>query len=488
MFSKVLSGLTLTNNFADAIFPNITGSDYSGDKSFVATMRALLAPRIGKDEEVKLVASSSTYGADAIRGAGCKALINAALGASFPKPGRLYVNNVKSGNQNDRDAFFECIDDPEKGFAKQYGFTELTMIRNFVADNMRARFYTNPDLKVSVIFVDSLNVWKWHLIQAFTTQYFSWWFVKSPFTQDEVKLLKTLTMRKSENYELLIEEFSNKYDMRSAYIDSALGELERNSRKVQLESVDDSISNTRHRIDMLLEEYDSLLQNIDELNLRRLGLVEIINNASTESELVDYFKSDKRLDLIDVHGHTFEFIVRTYLDSWDPEMFERFADRPTSNFYEGYTVRKATFANWEVRKKFLKAVFSDSPLFRIKMCGYYRLDLMGHATSQSRYSYPANCSDRLPNPHLQKYNCLGNHERLINDLLRKGDSVGAVAQCGSSCGSINLAESQTYTYFLDMLFNSTAKVVELPDGTSVSPEEALNWLNEHEKKEEEQHA
>ena len=55
--------------------------------------------------------------------------------------------------------------------------------------------------------------------------------------------------------------------------------------------------------------------------------------------------------------------------------------------------------------------------------------------------------------------------------------VGAVEQCVGSCKSINLAESQTFTYFFELLFSTNEKVVELPDHTSVSPSDALEWLN-----------
>ena len=66
MFNRILDDLTLSSDLAGTIFRNINCDGYNGDRSFVATLRALLHPRIG-DNQILGSLTSSTYRARAIR-------------------------------------------------------------------------------------------------------------------------------------------------------------------------------------------------------------------------------------------------------------------------------------------------------------------------------------------------------------------------------------------------------------------------------------
>jgi hypothetical protein len=47
MFLKEISRITLTNDIADRLFDNITAASYALDKTFLATLRAVLHKRLG---------------------------------------------------------------------------------------------------------------------------------------------------------------------------------------------------------------------------------------------------------------------------------------------------------------------------------------------------------------------------------------------------------------------------------------------------------
>ena len=230
----------------------------------------------------------------------------------------------------------------------------------------------------------------------------------------------------------------------------------------------------------LMEEYSNIIDRIDDMNLREAGLRQLIDGADEESELVDYFQANKSLIPIGTEGTRFRFIVKSYLDSFDPEQYIAMAKRDRSHMFEGYTVRNETFRGRMPRKKLMDAIFSEEPLMRVKMCAFYVIDTRGSVDSRSGYTYPPECSDRIPNPHLQYHDCLGNHARFIMERLKDGDTIGAIEQCVSSSKSVNLGEGITVTKFLSDLFNSNAKVIELNDGTSVTPVEALRWLEKQE--------
>ena len=67
MFKTSISSTPFTTEAANSYFTNITGGAFGNDRSFLATLRALVAPRIKEGESVNLVFGSSDYTADTIR-------------------------------------------------------------------------------------------------------------------------------------------------------------------------------------------------------------------------------------------------------------------------------------------------------------------------------------------------------------------------------------------------------------------------------------
>ena len=484
MFSKNLRELTLTNRFANQAFQNIKGSSFSDDTSFVATLRAMLFPRVG-DNEVCLNAKRATYSENTINNVDKMGLFNDMFGSPSVSDSLIIVN-ATSVSSNDRERLMQVLDDPENGLVAKYkGFTEMTNIRKFVENVMNARFYTNETTRTTLIVVELMNLRKWHYLQAFTPRYFKWYFQDNPITDEEKGLLASLIQRNPQEYEQRIEQFADKMDVRAHAVRSMLNDFERRSREAQLQAVDNEIYNCQRNIERILEEYRRQIEFMDEKKIRRAGLSTIIAEGGTSSEIVDYFLSNKSFDLIETCESHIRFIVRTYLDAFDPEMYSTIARRQQSHLFRGYDINVSAFRSIEARKKLMDAIFSDDPILRVKICAYYDVDVRGSVDSAHGFSFPSNCNDRLPNPHLQYHDCLGNHRRYICEALMNGDVIGAMEQCVSSAKSVNVGEDVTMKYFLRDLFNSNAKILVNNDGTELTPVEALEMLNKENDKPEE---
>lgn len=478
MFNKALNEMTLSSRMADNMFPNITAAEYNGDTSFAATLRALLIPRIGEGK-INLILQQGSFRSFRIDH---DFFYNYEYRwIDYAKSDTIVMYNFQvSDKSNDQD-FFDALDDPENGFIKRNErYTALDAVSKALSSSVNIRAYSNLETRTTIVFVSRLNMRSWHLLQCTIPAIVRWYFTESKITEEEKKLLMSLNNRNSTDYERLIEEFASKFDFRTYMIDHVVTGFEKATRESQLNSMDNNIENIEYEIRSILDRYKGYIEQLDEYKVRRAGLAEMIRTGEGSTELTDYFRSNKQLDPVEVSGSHLKFIVRTYLDNYDPELYETMAKRPGSHLYHDYdTVPK--FENAGVRKKFMDAIFSDDPILRVRMCAYYDLDIRGHVSSYSGYRYPNNCSDFIPNPHLQYHNCLGDHQRYINERLLAGDTIGAIAQCIASAQSMNLGEDVTVKYFFQELFTTKKKVIELPDGTHVSPEEALDWLNEQEK-------
>ena len=65
------------------------------------------------------------------------------------------------------------------------------------------------------------------------------------------------------------------------------------------------------------------------------------------------------------------------------------------------------------------------------------------------YDYNESCDTYIPNPHIDRYSCLGNYERTMNERLMENDAIGAIEQCISSCKSLNFSDSTVMEVLMD---------------------------------------
>ena len=468
MFNKAIGQTSLTSDAANSFF-KIHGDQFDDDRSFIATLRALLHSRSG-DDNIRFACTGSNYNRESINGADSNAVFSATVNIARYGINTLILHRLYA---EDNSAVLKRFDDD---FCKEYSnFRELMDLRQFVSKYMNARFYISETTHQTVILVEDLNLRKYHFLQTLIPRYFPWYFSESPVTDEEKALIATLTNRYAIEYERVITEFASRIDFRSYTIRAVLGSYEQNARGEQLRRVEREIADNMARIERTMSTYQTLIGQRDDLNVRHAGLQAIINGATENSELMDYVICNRNLIPISTSGMSFSFVVKCYLDSFDPDMYETMARNPQSHLFQGYSA-PAQFRSVEDKRLFLGAIFNEDPKLKVKICAYYQLDARGNSTSYSGYVYPDECRDRMPNPHLQYHNCLGNHQRYINDHILRGDMVRAVEQCVASAKSLNIGEGITARRFFGELMSSRNKVIELPDGTEVNAVDALAWL------------
>ena len=189
-----------------------------------------------------------------------------------------------------------------------------------------------------------------------------------------------------------------------------------------------------------------------------------------------YFIHNKNLSLVSVDRSRLTFNCKGYLTYFDEEGAKRYINNKNSMLYRA----SDRFSNEDIAM-FSKALFLDQKI-RMKFCASYTFDLTGSVRANSHAIYGTEFGDCTPNPHIDRYSCLGNHERAITGRLREHDYVGAIEQCISSCVSLNFADSTVIGEFVSRIFSNgrgvNIRCIELPDGKVVDPEGAIQWLKE----------
>lgn len=483
MFRKVILGSPLVCREADEVFWNIKSVSWNNDVSFEATLRALLAPRIPKGESIYMLTEKSGYRAQAIKQAH-KTVVIRALGGRVVESmddGGIYIHHFDNVNNEDNDASFAFVNE---NFTVAYPeFTKLEKVTEFYKSVMDVLCFVDAQHKKTVIYVNRLTVPRYHYLQCGIFAYLPWYFDKEKgVTKQEMELIESLRKNKADDYERIIEEIASKYDFRSEAIKRGLRGFETRLDEKKAEDLRSIIKDTVNDINAYSEAIGNLLVKKNEQECMLLGLEQkIIDNRENGGEMMDYFLANKRLNLVSVNDDTIRFTVKDYLTYWDRDMAEEIiSNRRSYVYYPGGNDRSKNIPADDM-EMLMRSIFVDEKL-KIKFCSAYDLQLYGRVRGIGGFQYDYNCSDAMANPHIDFYECLGNYTQVFAELLKDRDYIGAIEQCIASCKSLNFGDSIVMSRFMETLYglqNGNGKndrCIELPNGTVVDPEGAIEWL------------
>ena len=478
MFFGEVKDLDIISPEAEAGFPNIKADKYGGDASLLATMRCVLPDRIPEGETVTAIIRTVSPRSDNAR----DNVKNAVSGLFLDGHGYFAICSV-AGVTEQNEKFLESLDNED--ILKEFfpGYTKVPQVDHVLAKfNVFTRVLVNRELKSSVVFISNMELRRLHMIQSLLPRYFPWYFEGGSFTDEEQELFRSLTKKDIGPYIDAVKKFEDRYDFRTMRIRGMLSGFEQITDKQTLSAVERELESTRAIIDRELNKISECYTKIEDLTTRRTGLIAKLRSKSEEDgELVLYAIRNKALELVNVDGSEITFIAKTYLDNFDPEVFDRYFDNEDGYFFydddnEGY-YRGMDYDDWRM---FLKAAFQDE-VFKIRTCACYRVNFASGAfCGESGYTFPSSCSTYIPNQHIQRYHCLGGNEETISRAMLNHDFVAVIEACVASAKNINFTDSAVVPHFFRALCASKYKCVELPDGTVVSPKEAVEWLKKKE--------
>lgn len=480
MFKNCITSTPFTTGVANSCFQNISGSSYRGDVTFISTLRALIAPRIGENENVELTFGATDYTGTTIQSVPPERTVAAICSNySMDAPGQLVIHSFAS----DADSNLVNMQIVEDKFTSVYPeYHRLDKVKAFYRKSFNVDCYINPDKKSVIVFVDRLDIKKVHYLQVSTLAFMPWYLNQNDgLTADELALMQSLRETSSEKYMECIARIAEKYDFRSAKIRKLLSGfetryecIERDKTRQEIEGLDDEIN----RLNDVIGDY---LTKRNEKCIQLLGLEQKIAGDTGDSEIMEYFLCNRRLVLTGMSDTEMYFSVKDYLDYFDRDMAERVINNRDSYVYDRGNGRTRTDAAVEKMKKLMTELFvSESPRLRVRVCAAYKFNLNGSVHAQSGDFSDCEYNGYLPNPHINRYHCMGNYIRTINDLLKSRNYIGAVEQCIASCKSLNFGDSAVMYEFMRQMWANEMKFIELPDGNVVRPNEAISWLEAQE--------
>ena len=476
MFKQSISSTMLTSDAANTFFPNITGEMFGSDHTFLATLRALVAPRLPEGESVHLSFGRSEYNAAVISETPAKRMVEMICGNMYRGNGQIYVHNLANREEANNIANIELL---KRQFCEVYaGWQFLDKISVFYQKSFKVVCFINPETKSTALFIEQLNLQKLHYLQMSTLAFLPWYFdAEHGIEEIELEMLKSLRERSSAKWEGYIAEISKRYDFEAARIKKLLGDFETRYERAECDRVKRDISTVDRNLKDLDTKFANYIKQRNDLCIRLLGLERRIAEGG-ESELMEYFLCNRKLVLENVDGTYMYFAVRDYLSYFDEDAAANYIKNKNSYFYR----RCSSSMTKEGMEKLLRAIFIDQTI-RIRFCAAYYFDMNGSVSAQYHHRFGPECNGYRPNPHINDYECMGNYKRTINDALARRDYITALEQCVASAKSLNFHDSTVMDTFISQFTGNggTAyKAIELPDGKVVSPKEAIKWIEAQE--------
>ena len=473
MFNKIIDAVTLTSEVANRLFSNITDVS-TPDKSFLATLRALLRTRLPQTENVQLYNRVlHLYGNNISSMTPSKFmdLFNIELSRNVLSEG-YSISIISASSPDAGEAMLEKIR-ANAGTGKRYmsDYIRHDDLQVFFGKRVNALFYRHTNERNIIIFVDKQELKQFHALQMMIPKYLPSLFADNPLTEKETELLKSTGNKSAGAYEMLIEEFAKHLDLRVEIIRSKLAGFETVFERVRVDELKKEISRYESDYSNYLSYLRELTEKIQNCQYTLMGLECSIGEHSGDSELMEYFMCNKNLSIVSVNGTVIEFISHGYADVYDEDAFDQYVSNHNGFMYNNLN-SSVTKPQMEM---LYRSIFGDQK-YKLRMCAAYSAGMNNGLLAKSRFTYPVESQTYLPNPHIQFHGCIGGYAGRFQEYMRKRDYVGAIDQAAVSGRNLNFYDSAAISSLARELSGSKLCCIEKPDGSLLTPLEAIHEL------------
>lgn len=309
-------------------------------------------------------------------------------------------------------------------------------------------------------------------------------------TDDELLALRYLYEGNDKQFTAAMEAYYNAADFYGKMLGNTLAGFCKINIESQIKSVVEENRGLQNDIDRI---YTRIRELTEKINRNNMNLIYARNQATKsdkmESEMVDFLKMcalDKHGNGLVVlekneHGATFiRFGVTTYLCDYDEDAFSCYvANADSATDSDSYVFSYSPYTFEETKRLFL-AIWEERR-FKVRVYCSWRLYSDGHVMPIDSYDEALNkrgmMKDRLPQPHLVRYGCIGGYRGIFADAQQRCDYVGILNTIIASSSCISWDDSTVVEVFMDSFFSSSNKCLEDEDGNLFTVKEVVEKLN-----------
>lgn len=454
---------------------NISGS-LVGDAVLESVIRALLYPRMSDDECLNLAYAP------------CRS-VGLYNGGDEEEEKRRYLERIigKTCDTlesiqnyflliNTSDYAFNFI---EQNFPPTDKFKKIEKVSVFYQKSFKVACYCCPENRTTIVFMVNCSIESLHYLGVSVLTMFPWFFdPQKGITELEKKLIESLREKSPNAFMKCMKEYESVYDVRSIFLQKLAGfEKKVEEKEIQKINADiDYVDGEIHNLERRIADY---LKSRREYEDRLVGYQ--LKADESENELMEYFKCNKHVSLEYVNDDRIGFVATAIVDNFDEDMAETMLNNTSSFVY-----RNNTHYNNDDVKMLIKAIFIDRTI-KLKFCEAFELDASGNVMPLSGYDYDeTKYGDCMPNPHIDRYSCLGNYRQEITECVKHRNYIGVIGLCINSTASLNWGDSAVMEEFFRRLNRFDGTCFITPECEVVNVKGAIEFLKRTEEKKEDE--
>lgn len=468
MFSDCLTSdkvLVLSSELKSE-FANIVGDGtFKGDNFALAMARLLLKPRITEEDTVTVKVVDPNHTA----------------WSTWAEDGKQFIDGISVKNT----VMFCVWDKVERAVTlvnmnkslsgwEEYTTRELSLIGEQLGISLRV--FRNNERKSTVVFTNTPDYESWHYLTCLFKVFYPWGIRCT--TETEQGFVKTLfgSRGTDKTYKAMNDMVYNIVDVdivrKKYYLCGYEGKL----KNIQRRRYADQMENIMGKINEKLNGIGELYKQYNEKALVVEAIDNNISNGNNNNELMNYFLSNKNITVEsgDDDGEIV-YVVTGYMTLFDPEVAQEYINNGSSIMYSELSRIDDSFFSKERIRKLMTEIFVESNI-KIRMCSAWKISFGGCVLPVRHFSYRDKYKSYFPNPHLDKYGCLGGWQQVLEESCDKLDYVYAVDMTCAENGNLNLSDTVVLRGFLSELFRRYMAVLELPNGQVVDSIAAVKWM------------
>lgn len=362
---------------------------------------------------------------------------------------------------------------------KKLGWTRLEDVSLYLDPNGEVLCYQNEKNQATIVFAPATKkIRAMQMTASCLPRIFPWAFKDYPLTEDEASLMKALSEQDYAGFNAVIDKIHDAYNFYGKKLQSLLNGFCNQDFKRLIDAGEQDIEQAQREVKERYRRVKEAEANLENL---RMKLLTIRNRACTseddEKELIDYLASNKSIILLRKTGSSLCLGVNCYLNDCNEDIFKQYVEKQDK--MSSYIYSESTFDMKETRDLFL-AIWKEHR-FNMRVYCEWKLhdDCSVEACRDSNMEGQDDLMvDRIPQPHIDRYQCYGGYHGILNDLARSRDYLGILSTILTSSSYINWTDSTVVTKLMDWMFHSKTdvKCLEDKDGNRYTVAEVVEIL------------
>lgn len=351
-------------------------------------------------------------------------------------------------------------------------WTRLNNVEDMMKPVGDVMLFIHEEKKSAVVAMKACNhnVQLLHVAASILKPLLPAFFKERPLDEEEKNAERALIKTNSSVFIEAISKLYNRFDESIRQIRNAKA-----FEKFFVDTTNNRISAAKQKMDSerlsmsrRYQEYENSARSYEAAVIAYEGAC-AHNDAANINEIVEFLSNRKDIS-VECRSPYICVVVKTLLSSFDADMYASIKRALIDNL-------GCYGLNTDDARLLCDALFNEDPQIAVRICANYQIDAYSCGSSRGFDYSNFDCEDYMVNPHIYFHQCLGSYRSYITKALQKGDLITAIDTCVASAKSINMVEnSQTVIPFMRDLMRTDKKCIQMPDGSGVTPAQAIEWL------------